>query len=130
MALLLVLFVDGLRVRFPSPGPRFMVVFTAGLVDVDVGGGGGAGGADVVEGLLVWEEERGRLVRAFCFTKAANEARFEVGFVVVVAPVVAVGLFGPAFGVVDDEREGSRASGGNAGVWLRAKGERWYGLGW
>lgn len=37
MALLLVLFVDGLRVRFPSPGPRFMVVFTAGLVDVDVG---------------------------------------------------------------------------------------------
>lgn len=128
---LLVLLVDGLRVRFPSPGPKFMVVFTAEWVDVDVGVGVGAG-CGAAEGLLVWEWERGRLVRAFCFKRAANVARFEVGFVVVVVVVVAPvkGLVvEPAFGVVDD-RAGSRTSVGNVGVWLRAKGDKWYGLGW
>lgn len=123
---LLVLLVDGLRVRLPRPGPRFMVVLTAGWVDVDVVAGIGASagaGAGAVEGLLVWEWERGRLVRAFCFRRAAKEARFEVGF------VVGNGLFEPALGVVDD-RAGSRTSVGKVDVWLRANGDRWYGLGW
>ena len=71
--------------------------------------------------MLEWE--RGRFVKVFVFRRAAREARFEVGFVVPVG-----GLFGAlALGVVE-AKVGSRISGwgvGNAGVWLRAKGERW-----